>query len=105
MELPREHVQIMFDALVHSMDFGSGFLHEEEVVALRETAIALGLDAEVATPIEFRDKFNCPLNETEESRLRGFIEAVTNPSRYNPRDPALMKAEIERLQRRPKRVS
>lgn len=51
--IPKLSAQIVFDALVHSMDFGSGFLGTEEVEALRGLAEALGVDPVVATPAEF----------------------------------------------------
>jgi hypothetical protein len=47
--------RIVFDAAVHSMDFGSGFLDDEEVAALRRAAVILGADPDSATP----DKFIC----------------------------------------------
>jgi hypothetical protein len=51
--MPRETAQIVFDALVHSLDFGSGFLDTPEVEALRGLAVALGVDPATATPKEF----------------------------------------------------
>lgn len=51
--IPKLTAQIVFDALVQSMDFGSGFLDTEEVEALRGLAVALGVDPAEATPAEF----------------------------------------------------
>ena len=51
--IPKATAQILFDALVHSMDFGSGFLDTQEVEALRGMAAALGVDPREATPLEF----------------------------------------------------
>lgn len=51
--IPLATAQVVFDALVHSMDFGSGFLDTEEVDALRGLAVALGVDPATATPTEF----------------------------------------------------
>lgn len=51
--IPKLTAQVLFDALVHSMDFGSGFLDTEEVEALRGMAAALGVDPNDATPSEF----------------------------------------------------
>ncbi|SCF42419.1 hypothetical protein GA0070618_6657 [Micromonospora echinospora] len=48
-----EHLRILFDALCHSLDFGSGFLDTEEVNALRAIAGYLGVNPMVATPSEF----------------------------------------------------
>jgi len=59
-EVPKLAVQIVFDALVHSMDFGSGFLGTEDVHGLREVAVALGVDPIEATPGEFRKDFPHP---------------------------------------------
>lgn len=52
-----EHLQILFDALVQSMDFGSGFLDTEEVEALRAIAEDLGVDPMVATPSAFKAQY------------------------------------------------
>ena len=49
-QVPKLTLQIVFDAAVESMDFGSGFLDTEEVDALREVAGLLGVDPRVATP-------------------------------------------------------
>lgn len=49
-QVPKLTLQIVFDAAVESMDFGSGFLDTEEVGALREVAVLLGVDPRVATP-------------------------------------------------------
>lgn len=48
--VPKVLVQILFDAVCNSMDFGSGFLDTEDVEALRTTAALLGVDPKVATP-------------------------------------------------------
>ncbi len=42
-----EGVQVMLDALVQSMDAGSGFLDYREWCAIRQVAWALGLDPDV----------------------------------------------------------
>jgi len=52
----KRDLQIVFDTAVHSMDFGSGFLDDEEVTALRAVAVLLGVDPLVATPDNFRCK-------------------------------------------------
>jgi hypothetical protein len=60
MEVPKEVVQILFDTAVGSMDFGSGFLDDEEVYALRQTAELLGVDPMVATPTNYRKRMPHP---------------------------------------------
>lgn len=57
--VPKELLQITFDSAVHSMDFGSGFLDDEEVVALRAVAELLGVDPKHATPSNFYEKYEC----------------------------------------------
>jgi hypothetical protein len=59
-EVPKLAVQIVFDALCQSMDFGSGFLDTEDVHGLREIATALGVDPNEATPDDFRKDFPHP---------------------------------------------
>jgi hypothetical protein len=56
MRIDRELVQVVFDTAINSMDFGSGFLDEAEVLALRGVAAALGVDPAVATPRQFACK-------------------------------------------------
>jgi len=50
-------LRVVFDTAVHSMDFGSGFLDDEEVEALRAAAIVLGVDPDEATPQNFKCKY------------------------------------------------
>lgn len=52
-----EAAQRVFDALVSSMDFGSGFLETDDVAALRELAVAIGVDPNVGTPAEFKSQY------------------------------------------------
>ncbi len=56
-EVPTEDLKVLFDALVTSMDFGSGFLDTEEVNALRNIAVLLGVDPTDATPTEFASQY------------------------------------------------
>jgi hypothetical protein len=51
--IPRETARILFDALSTSMDFGSGFLDTEEVEALRQLAVLIGVDPTKGTPDTF----------------------------------------------------
>lgn len=48
--LERWMIQAAFDLVVNSMDFGSGFLSEEDVIAMRALAVAIGVDPTLATP-------------------------------------------------------
>lgn len=57
LKVEKKDLQVLFDALVHSMDFGSGFLDDEEVEALRNVAGVLGVDPAVATPEDFLHQF------------------------------------------------
>lgn len=59
-KLDFEHAQRIFDALVNSMDFGSGFLETDDVVALRALAVAIGVDPNVGTPSEFAAQYPHP---------------------------------------------
>jgi len=56
-EIDDRLLRIVFDVAVHSMDFGSGFLDDEEVAALREVAVTLGVDPAEATPGNFRCQY------------------------------------------------
>ncbi len=58
MVIDRRLLQIVFDVAVESMDFSSGFLDDEEVDALREVAVVLGVDPMIATPENFKCKFD-----------------------------------------------
>jgi len=49
--------RVALDIAIGSMDFGSGFLDNEEVEALRELAVLLGVDPWQATPPNMRDHF------------------------------------------------
>jgi hypothetical protein len=51
--IPKEAAQRVFDALVSSMDFGSGFLETDDVTALRTLAVAIGVDPSEGTPLGF----------------------------------------------------
>ncbi len=56
-DVPTEDLKVLFDALVSSMDFGSGFLDTEEVEALRNIAVLLGVDPTDATPSAFAAQY------------------------------------------------
>lgn len=63
-----EAAQRVFDALVNSMDFGSGFLETDDVVALRELATAIGVDPNVGTPREFTAQYPHPFEAAVDQR-------------------------------------
>jgi hypothetical protein len=54
-----EQAKAVFDIAVESMDFGSGFLIDEDVEYLRAFAVAIGVDPWIATPEHHRPKY-CP---------------------------------------------
>lgn len=56
-QLQRDHAQRIFDALVSSLDFGSGFLGDEDVEALRALAVLLGVNPMLGTPREFASSY------------------------------------------------
>lgn len=60
MTLPTEDVRQLFDLVVHSMDFGSGFLDSDDVTLLRRVAEHIGVDPMVATPSEFKRDYPHP---------------------------------------------
>lgn len=65
----KEHWKVVFDVAVNSMDFGSGFLDNEEVEALRAAAVDLGVDPMEATPHGFKAEY-CPGHEPVEHKAR-----------------------------------
>jgi hypothetical protein len=70
----KDLLQIVFDAAVSSMDFTSGFLDDEEVSALRDIAVLLGVEPAVATPKEFKGKYEGAVCKRE-----GHIRTGKNP--------------------------
>jgi hypothetical protein len=65
LHVPDGVARTVFDIAVHSLDFGSGFLDDEEVKALRELAVILEVDPMKATPAEWVCKFDPPHEWTE----------------------------------------
>lgn len=55
--LPLDQIRMLYDLAVGSMDFGSGFMDDEEVDLLRTFAERLSLDPMAATPSTFRRKY------------------------------------------------
>ena len=60
LEIEADVLRCVFDAAVNSLDFGSGFLDDEEVEALRAIAGALGIDPMTGTPEKFKCKYGVP---------------------------------------------
>lgn len=59
-----EDLQMLFDIAVGSMDFGSGFLDDEEVTVLRRVAKdKLGVDPMVGTPRNYASRYPHPFKE------------------------------------------
>lgn len=55
--LPIDQVRHLFDLVVGSMDFGSGFLDDEDIDLLRTIAVRLGVDPDTATPRDWKHKY------------------------------------------------
>lgn len=74
--LTREQLRLIFDLAVGSMDFGSGFWYEEDVMAARAVAKILGVDPGEGTPTNFRSEFNHPLDGPD---FRGLCRVCLEP--------------------------
>lgn len=48
--MPLDMAQDLLDIIVRSLDFGSGFLDNDEVDQLRSLAVLIGVDPDLATP-------------------------------------------------------
>jgi hypothetical protein len=75
-----EHWKVVFDVATNSLDFGSGFLDDEEVRALRAAAVDLGVDPMEATPHNFKAKYcpgHQPKTETYTSMAGGNAVTIT----------------------------
>ncbi|MFD6636726.1 hypothetical protein ACFWDN_12985 [Micromonospora chalcea] len=57
LSVPTVDLQYLFDMVVQSMDFGSGFMETDDVEVLRRFAVLLGVDPMKATPSEFRSQY------------------------------------------------
>jgi len=55
--LPRGVLKALLDTAVTSMDFGSGFLNDVDVLAMRTVAVAVGVDPVLVTPSTHACKF------------------------------------------------
>lgn len=58
LSVDRKVLQVVFDTAINSLDFGSSFLDDEEVIGLRAVACLLDVDPDVATPLNFKCKYN-----------------------------------------------
>lgn len=54
MEINREILEKVFDTAINSMNFASGFLDHDEVAALRNVAMLLQVNPDIATPRNFQ---------------------------------------------------
>lgn len=55
--LPREALRALFDLVVNSMDFGSGFWEAADTDVARAVAAVLGIDPMEATPYDHRKNY------------------------------------------------
>lgn len=69
--VPIEIARAVFDIATNSMDFGSGFLDDEEVVQLRSFAERIGVDPMKGTPGNFKTNFQ-----------HAFVPRKLNPSEW-----------------------
>jgi hypothetical protein len=65
MNIPEDTAKAVFDIAVGSLDFGSGFLDDEQVERLREYAVLIGVNPWEATPENHKPKY-CPGHVWEE---------------------------------------
>ena len=72
----KEHWKVVFDVATNSLDFGSGFLDDEEVKALRAAAVDLGVDPMEATPHGFRAKY-CPGHQPKTHVAPAGVRTIT----------------------------
>ena len=61
--VPIDKARALMDIAISSMDFGSGFLDDNEVAILREFAVTLGMDPMLATPEGFRGRYKHAFKE------------------------------------------
>jgi hypothetical protein len=81
MEL-QELTEIVFDIAIRSLDFNSGFLEDDEVEALRELAVLLGVDPWEATPSQWRPRY-CPGHTFGEWKERFVTDGYMWLERYH----------------------
>lgn len=70
--VPHTTLQILFDAVMNSLDFGSGFLDNDDVQALRDCAVLLDVDPVLATPGDFHAAYGITPDQARAAHgLRG----------------------------------
>lgn len=80
MDVRKELLQKLLDIATSSMDHGSGFLDNEEVEALRETAVTLGINPMTVTPYNFKPKY-CPGHVWSDWKIVRSIEGAIRDER------------------------
>lgn len=64
-EVPTNDLRALFDIATESMDFGSGFLDDDEVAVLRRVAVLIGVDPMVGTPRPYVKKYPHTMDAVE----------------------------------------
>lgn len=77
--LPLDKVKHLFDLVIGSMDFGSGFLDDDDVDLLREIARWIGVSPDVATPTDWRHKYPHPFQRTGGGRCSHCLRSQDMP--------------------------
>lgn len=88
-ELSFEHGRVLFDSLCSSLDFGSGFLDNEDVDALRALAREIGVAESVATPENFMVNYYPEL----EALPKYSSERYTQMGRIRDREEAALRED------------
>ena len=86
-EIEFETLRVMYDAVRGSMDFGSGFLDSEDVKALREVAVIIGVDPMDATPETFARNYPHPWVRGYEDMGRIKCKTCRMAENYKMHDP------------------
>lgn len=68
-EIEDEELKRLFDMVVHSLDFGSGFLETDDVNLLRKIAKQIGVDPWEGTPSDFKSQYNHDFAESEPNKF------------------------------------
>jgi hypothetical protein len=69
------HVAAMFDALINSLDWGSGFLDADEVDSLLTVAVLAGFDIGEVRPVEHAIGLRGPRRTEAIARWKAQVEA------------------------------
>lgn len=81
----RGDLRALLDIGTGSMDFGSGFMDNEQVEALRKVAVLLGVDPVTATPPNFLEQYVCRAKGEHQWRSVDYSASVvfrSNPIRW-----------------------